>query len=237
MTEKTTPPEISDIKRGILKSVLYPLLSIPIFLASLFVLIIGIALIQGFVFLNFEPGCLILKTPLKLIFKLTPLFSIFVPMLVLSSMQERINKLFKKIIRHWVASLIIFLVILYCLISWVFVVKEDKFIDYTIPGILKTEYSLEDVKYVETGFVGKDKWANHEGDFYYIVHFDNLVSYNINGTISSGNSPEDFLVSLDEKLMNLGIPKISSDDYIEKCTLNEEILNKYKKIIENKGEK
>lgn len=128
-----------------------------------------------------------------------------------------------------------------CLMNTVFV-TEDSIIVYSPFNIKGKTYSYEDVEKVVTGF-GDGGLAPFDyqktGSFYYKVKVDGKTLL-----FTSGTPSEDIqrysehtyleLEEFDQKIMNAGAEKESSEENHEDCFLDKEYVDRFLRIINNK---
>ena len=128
-----------------------------------------------------------------------------------------------------------------CLMNTVYV-TEDSIIVYSPFNIKGTVYSYEDVEKVETGF-GDGGIAvfdyQKKGSFYYKVKVDGKTLL-----FTGGQTSEDIkryaddtyleLEEFDQKLMNAGAEKESSEENYDSCFMDQEYIDRFLRIINNK---
>lgn len=136
---------------------------------------------------------------------------------------------------------IIWFIGLYCCATSVTYVTEDKIIYHSPLNPLGTEYRYEQVDKVDTGF-GDKTFAiveyNRKGNFYYKIEVDGrkIVFHtpSVNENVQRYDDSYLELEEFDEALMKLGIPKNSSDKNYEKCLMDQQYIDRFLRIINNK---
>lgn len=161
-------------------------------------------------------------------------FEIEILIILLGYLAEKYNRLdiiyYKEIKtyikKHYKIAVIINLLIAYISITSVTVITQDKIIDHSFYNPIGTNYVYNDIKKVDTGITNK-------GDFYYYIYLPNNKKINLYQSTSKYEDTYLELEILDEKLMELGIEKISSDKNMHKCDLDERYINRFERIINN----
>ncbi len=155
-------------------------------------------------------------------------------------------KNYKPNIKNCIRGLIL-LVVLWCastylcLMNTVFV-TEDSIIVHSPFNVKGTTYSYYDVEKVETGF-GDGGFAlfdyQKKGTFYYKVKIDGKTLL-----FTGGQTSEDIqrytddtyleLEEFDQKIVNCGAEKESSEENYEDCFMDQEYIDRFLRIINNK---
>lgn len=143
--------------------------------------------------------------------------------------------------KHIVFIGVIVLLLLYCAVTNVSVVTNDKIINHRIINPRGTVYSYEDVIGVDTGFYGKRELFQHsKGDFYYFIRLKDGTRIDLNRagdvnekTIENYDTYKEIEL-IDKNLMALGASKISSTDYSDYCYFDKLYKDRFIGIIENK---
>ena len=146
--------------------------------------------------------------------------------------QYNIFHLFKK---HYIKVVLANWVAFYLCITGISVITDNGIKDYSFYNVNGTQYSFDDVKYIDTGFQGERAFLTRKGDFYYVLALENGMKINLDECSAESNDTYSEIEKIDKKLMDMGIQKFSSDKYIEKCDLDKDIVDQFKRIIENKS--
>lgn len=137
---------------------------------------------------------------------------------------------------------IAYFIVLYCSITSVNVVYEDKIVVKNFYNPIGKTYSYLDVTEVETGF-GKSNFSCSEkrekGTFYYVVKFKGkkveFSSPTPNGKIERYQTESYLeLEEFDKKLVEIGVKKTSSEECSEFCDFDKSIVERFLRIIRNK---
>jgi hypothetical protein len=138
--------------------------------------------------------------------------------------------------------IVIYLICFYICFTNITVVTDSEIIVRTPFNPAGKIYEYSEVESIETGF-GNKTFAcaeyQEEGSFYYIIELDDKE------VIFSAPTPNDKverynkasyleLEEFDSKLVELGISKKSSDNGCDKCYYDEDIVQRFLKIINNK---
>ncbi len=146
------------------------------------------------------------------------------------------------IYKHPVIAIVIWLAVMYSCIMQVTFVTEDSIVTHTPFCPQGKTYSYEDVEKVDARFGTKNfAFADYKvkGEFSYTVY---LGDKEIRFYYPTAN--EDIerymehtyleLEEFDEKLVKLGVEKISSEECYEYCDMDKEYVDRFRKIINNK---
>jgi hypothetical protein len=136
---------------------------------------------------------------------------------------------------------ILMIVMLYLYFINIMCIKDESIILRSIFSPLGKEYSLEDVKEVETGFNSKKKFfGSSKGTFYYIITLKDGKKIDINNFSSEGKKYEGDTYSaveeIDKKIMEINheVVKTSSLDYYEYAGVADQYMDRFERIIKNK---
>ena len=163
--------------------------------------------------------------------------------------EERMEKtnglvgLWKAIGKWKPVVVIVWLVLFYCCVTSFTVVTEDAIICHSPIHPTGVEYSYSDVDRITAGVGQKTASFIHyerKGNFYYIVEMDGKEIVFTTGA-SSNDAIERYnehtylwLEEFDQKLVELGIPKISDSTGYEMIEMDEEYVERFHRILENK---
>ncbi len=143
----------------------------------------------------------------------------------------------------WVksATVIAFLVGMYCCMASVTVVTPDNIIHHSFYNPKGTAYGYEEVEKIQTGFGDKTFTLfehKREGSFYYAIYVDgkkivfdvptdneNIERYIYDTYLE--------LEELDRKLVIAGVPKESSDENWKSCDFEKQYVDRFLRIIRN----
>lgn len=134
------------------------------------------------------------------------------------------------------------LICVYCCITSITAVTEDEIIRYSPLNPMGKSYAYTDVERVEAGY-GKKTWSmffyKQIGEFSYTVYLDGkkCIFYAPNTNENIERYQEHTYLELEEfdaKLMELSIPKESSAAHSEDALLDQEYLDRFMRIINNK---
>lgn len=142
----------------------------------------------------------------------------------------------------WTAIVAVMLA-LYCCVTSFTVVTEDAIICHSPIHPMGVEYSYSDVEQITTG-IGKETFTfqvhKRKGEFYYQIKLDDktitfMTDASSNGEIERYDEHtylwyEEF----DERLVELGIPKYGDTTGYENLSLDQEYVDRFIRIIENK---
>ena len=139
--------------------------------------------------------------------------------------------------------LIVWLVLFYCCVTSFTVVTEDAIICHSPLQPMGVEYSYSDVEKITAGVGQKTaSFIDYErkGNFYYIVEMDGKEIVFTTGA-SSNSEVERYnehtylwFEELDQKLVELGIPKESDSTGYEMIEMDKEYVERFYRILENK---
>lgn len=136
---------------------------------------------------------------------------------------------------------IIFLIILYIFYINIICITDQTIILRDTFNPLGIEYSLNDVKVIETGFASKKEFLGvSKGTFYYKITLKDGEKIDINNFSAEGKKYEEDTYSaieeIDKKIMesNDDVVKTSSLDYYEYAGLADQYMDRFQRIIENK---
>lgn len=166
---------------------------------------------------------------------------------LLFSIAYLIKEFFKKENRRIKNRLITFCVaFLFCILGGYFAfvnntyVTENSIVVCTAFNPMGTAYDIEDIEKIETGF-GSERFTFFEykkrGAFYYKIHLDGkeIIFHQPSANdIERYNDTYLELEEFDEKLMNLGIEKTSSNEFSEYCDYDQKYVDRFLRIINNK---
>ena len=136
----------------------------------------------------------------------------------------------------------IYFIVLFCMISSVNVVFEDKIVTKSVFNLKGTEYRYEQVEEINCGF-GNSNFTflhyNEKGSFYYQVKLNGKTLTFSKQTVNSNNKllNENSYLELEEfdkKLVSLKITKTSSENGAEYCDFDKEYKDRFLRIIRNK---
>ena len=131
----------------------------------------------------------------------------------------------------------------YCFVTSFTVVTEEAIICHSPIQPLGVVYSYSDVEKITAGVGQKDfTFQQHErkGEFYYKIELDGktitfLTSINSNHAIERYDEHSYLcLEEFDQKLVELGIPKISDSTGYETIEMDEEYVERFYRILENR---
>lgn len=133
--------------------------------------------------------------------------------------------------------------IIYCVSTNISVITEDKIINHSIINPIGTTYEFGDVIGVETGFYGKNNFPlqGSIGEFYYYICLNDGTRTNI--AYAAGSVNEILIQNydtykeielIDNKLMKLGVNKISGMKYSKFSHLAKVYNDRFLGIIDNK---
>ncbi|MGG7177872.1 hypothetical protein ACQPU1_09775 [Clostridium paraputrificum] len=136
------------------------------------------------------------------------------------------------------------LIVLYLIIVNIVSIEDEKIAIHSTFNPLGKEYSLQDIVQVETGFTGKKTLINwkERGTFYYKIKLKDGKEFDLNG---SGGESEVYgehtylsIEEIDKRLFkdNSNIIKKSSLDNYEYAGLDDEYMERFKRIIKNVNE-
>ncbi|MBO5851140.1 MAG: hypothetical protein J6R29_02270 [Clostridia bacterium] len=135
-----------------------------------------------------------------------------------------------------------YIILLYCAITSVNVVYEDKIVLKTFYNPVGKTYSYLDVTEIETGF-GTSNFScsqkNEKGTFYYTIKFGNkkvdFTSTTPNSAIERYQTESYLeLEEFDKKLVDIGVKKTSSEECSKFCDFDKSIVERFLQIIRNK---
>lgn len=140
-------------------------------------------------------------------------------------------------------SMLVWLLVMYVCLTNVTFVTEGTIIRHTPLCPQGKVYSYEDVEKVKAGFGTKTLSIapyNRKGEFSYTIYVDGkkiiFVTPSVNEEIERYMEHTYLeLEEFDEKLMQLGIRKISSDECYQYCDLDKEYVERYLRIIKRKN--
>lgn len=144
--------------------------------------------------------------------------------------------------KHIISALLIWLCCLYICITSLTVVTETSIVRYSPLCPMGKEYSYADVEKVEAGYGSKlfsISYYKRQGEFSYTIYLDGkkCIFYGPDANEDIERYMEHSYLELEEfdaKLMELGIPKESSDANSEDALLDQEYLDRFLRIINNK---
>lgn len=144
--------------------------------------------------------------------------------------------------KHPMPVWLVWLACLYWCTTSMTAVTEDKIIRYTPFCPMGQEYTYADVEKVEAGYGSKTLsvfFYNRKGEFSYTIYLDGkkciFYAPNVNEEIERYMEHTYLeLEEFDAKLMELGISKESSDANSEDALLDQEYLDRFMRIIQNK---
>lgn len=156
----------------------------------------------------------------------------------LPSSEEGFFKRNKKLIYTlFIASNI---VLFYTIVSAVTVVTNDKIIDYSYLNPLGHEYEFKDIAQISSGVHGKKSYipsTYSKGDFFYNIKLESGKEVDLTevGEVNNGEHEIFIIEELDRKLVDMGIPKVSSTKNFGYTTesLDEIYTDKIRDILEN----
>lgn len=139
--------------------------------------------------------------------------------------------------------LIMVLIGVSCCVINVTYVSNKNIVVHTLLHPNGIKYKYDDIEKVEARFGTKIialSEANRRGEFTYKIHLEDRVivfaAPSTNETIERYNENTYLeLEELDQKLMEMGIVKEASKQYSEYCELDEEYVDRFIRIIENKS--
>lgn len=131
----------------------------------------------------------------------------------------------------------------YCLVTSFTVVTEDAIICYspTHPGGI--EYPYSDIERIKAGVGQKDfTFLQHErkGEFYYQIELDGKTITFLTGVISNDEIERYnehaylYFEEFDQKLVSLGVAKESDSTGYENINMEQEYVDRFYRILENK---
>lgn len=237
----------------ILSKILKILLTLVIFVVTFiaFLIIVGFVteLIVGKDYLFYE------HTPVATLF--LEILTIFPPLILtvflatkfklISSMKkaeknEEIIYLWNRLGVFKYVVIAIYFVILFCVISSVNVVFEDKIVTKSVFNLKGAEYRYEQVEEINCGF-GNSNFTflhyNEKGSFYYQVKLNGKTLTFSQPTVNQNNelyNSDSYLEleDFDKKLIALNINKISSEKGAEHCDFDKVYVDRFLRIIRNK---
>ena len=139
--------------------------------------------------------------------------------------------------------LIAWIVLYYCFVTSFTVVTEDAIICHSPIHPMGVSYSYSDVEKITAGVGQKDFTffqQERKGQFYYKIELDEkeIVFLNIETTNSDIERYNEHtylcLEEFDQKLVELGIPKESDSTGYETIEMDEEYMERFYRILENK---
>ncbi|PRR82253.1 hypothetical protein [Clostridium vincentii] len=132
------------------------------------------------------------------------------------------------------------IVMLYLYFINIMCIKDEMITLRSTFSPLGKEYSLQDVKKVETGFNSNKKFlGSSKGTFYYIIILNDGKKIDINNFSSEGKKYEEDTYSaieeIDKRIMesNSELVKTSSLDYSEYAVLDQQYMDRFERIINN----
>ena len=147
-------------------------------------------------------------------------------------------KLFKS---NKIIGVILIIVMLYLYSINIMCIKDERITLRSTFSPLGEEYSLKDVKKVETGFNSSKKiFGSSKGTFYYIITLNDGKKFDINNFSSEGKEYEEDTYSaieeLDKRIIesNPNVVKTSSLDYYDYAGLAQQYMDRFERIIKNK---
>lgn len=144
--------------------------------------------------------------------------------------------------KYTLPVILVWLACFYCCITSMTAVTEDEIIRYTPLNPMGQTYTYADVEKVEAGYGSKTAsvfYYNRKGEFSYTIYLDGkkciFYAPNVNEKIERYMEHSYLeLEEFDARLMEFDIPKESSDTHSGDALLDQEYLDRFMRIIQNK---
>ena len=210
-----------------------------------FIIIIAIATFLPHIFAPKGTMFWVIGDWFNLIFVFEILCIFLVPLILISFKKKKKDNVYTKIPKflkkHIVLTVLIFILLFYMMITDVTYITPEKIVHKKYNKPFGKSYSYSDVIGIDTGFYGyKEFLSKSKGEFYYYIIMNDGKRINLNNT---GSVKEDTITDydtyreielIDEILMKINLPKISSTDYIDFASLGDVYKKRIESIILNK---
>lgn len=155
---------------------------------------------------------------------------------------KTVNLKMQKIVKYlWGLFVCIISILIYIIVTDSTYITNEHIVHRSFLNPTGTIYTYQEVNKIETGFYGKKRFlGSSKGTFYYCITLKDGTRIDLNNQISVDTDKiEDYetykeIENVDNKMMHLGIEKISSTESIEFNHLDERYKKRFLRIINNK---
>lgn len=150
-----------------------------------------------------------------------------------SDFYKKNQKIWKKYRKSFI---LVNIVLIYAVITNVSVIDYSKIKTYSIFYPLGKEYSIEDIKSINTGVYGsRIPYIRDKGQFYYKIKFNDNSTIDINNYL--GGTKEEMetyleIEKLDKYFISKGLSKTSSMKNIEYVDMDKKYVDRFKRILQ-----